>query len=470
MSSEMPSEMIEETLRSGTGSFPVQTVRVVVQAASAPIVAEGESVSIGTADGNRLVVNDPSVSRYHLEVLATPRGIRLRDLGSTNGTYVGVARIETAEVRPGTIVRIGETTALVEAGSGGEVDLLPPGDVTFHGLVGMSPAMRRLFAQIQRAASSPAAVLLSGESGTGKEVVAEALHRASARAGAPFVVVDCGALVPALVASELFGHERGAFTGADRQHVGAFERAQGGTLLLDEIGELPSVIQPALLGALERRRIRRVGGKVDIPVDVRILAATHRDLREEVNAGRFRLDLYYRLAVIVLSIPPLRERMDDLPLLVAHFARVAGFAGALEELVSEAALGTLRQSRFEGNLRELRNVVEALLAMGELPGGAEPPTAPAAVVSPPMVGGDLFARASTLPYRQARALVLREFEADYVGAILARSGGNIAAAARGAGMDRSYLSEIVSKLRSAEAGEAHRTRTSVFSDGGVSKK
>jgi DNA-binding NtrC family response regulator len=433
--------MMDETIRSATHSFPVQTVRVTVHGNS-PAVAEGESVSIGTADGNRLVVADPSVSRYHLEVLATPRGIRLRDLGSTNGTFVGAARIDAAEVRPGAHVRIGETTVVVEAGSGGEVDLHK--SASFHGLVGSSAAMRRLFSQVERAASSPVAVLLSGESGTGKEVVAEALHRASPRAGGPFVVVDCGALVPALVASELFGHERGAFTGAERQHIGAFERAQGGTLLLDEIGELPSSIQPALLGALERRRIRRVGGKVDIPVDARVLSATHRDMREEVNAGRFRLDLYYRIAVIVLGIPPLRDRLDDLPLLVEHFARAAGYAGALAELVSPSALATLGQSRFEGNLRELRNVVEALLAMGELPSvEAAPPPAP----PPGAPRTDLLARASALPYRQARALVLKEFEEDYVGTLLERSGGNIAAAARAAGMDRSYLSELVSKLR-----------------------
>jgi DNA-binding NtrC family response regulator len=437
---------MNETVRSETHPFPVQTVRVTVHA-DPPMTAEGETVSIGSAQGNRLVLADPSVSRYHLEVDAGPRGIRLRDLGSTNGTFVGAVRIENGEVRPGTVVRVGGTNVIVDAGAGSEVDLHTQS--SFHGLVGTSAIMRRLFSQVERAAASPVAVLLSGESGTGKEVVAEALHRASPRAGGPFVVVDCGALVPALVASELFGHERGAFTGADRQHVGAFERAHGGTLLLDEIGELPAAIQPALLGALERKRIRRVGGKVDIPVDVRVLSATHRDMRGEVNAGRFRLDLYYRIAVIVLAIPALRERMEDLPLLVEHFARAAGYAGTLSELVSPAALATLAQSPFEGNLRELRNVVEALLAMGELPpapigSGSEPP---------PPSEENLFARAKSLPYRQARALVLKEFEGSYVNALLERSGGNIAAAARTAGMDRSYLSGLVAKIRGATSDE-----------------
>ena len=183
-----------------------------------------------------------------------------------------------------------------------------------------TPTMRRLMAQVDRVAKANVPVLLVGESGTGKELVARALHEQSPRADKPLVVVDCGALAPGVVASELFGHERGSFTGAERTHVGAFERADGGTLFLDEIGELPPELQPQLLGALERRRFRRVGGKVDISVDVRVVSATNRDLRAEVNAGTFRLDLYYRVGVVEVRIPPLRERPDDLSLLVDHFS------------------------------------------------------------------------------------------------------------------------------------------------------
>ncbi len=422
----------DETARATAHGFPVQTVRVVVAGGGG--VAEGESVSVGTAQDNRIVLADRAVSRYHLEISATTRGIRVRDLGSTNGTFLGTTRIESAEVRPGTSLRVGDAVLSVEAGAGTQVDLHQRS--TFHGLVGSSAPMRRLFSQIDRAAQSSVSVLLSGESGTGKERVADALHRASPRASQALEVVDCGALVPTLVASELFGHERGAFTGAARQHVGAFERAHQGTLLLDEIGELPMSIQPALLGAIERKRIRRLGGNVDIPVDVRIVSATHRDLRAEVNAGRFRLDLFYRIASVVLVVPPLRERMADLPALVEHFARAAGYAGQLDELVSEAALTTLGQGRFDGNLRELRNVVEALLAMGELPAMA---TAEGAT--------DVSEALLTMPYKQARAALLRDFEERYIGALLERAGGNIAAAARVAGMDRSYLSELVSRIR-----------------------
>lgn len=428
---------MDATARSTVHGFPVRTVRVaVVGSAGEPTAsAEGETVTVGTAEGNRVVVGDPSVSRFHLEARATPRGIRLADLDSTNGTFVGTTRIEVAEVKPGTYVRVGETTLLVEAGADGEVAL--HAETSFHGLVGSSAPMRSLFLQIERAAASPISVLLGGESGTGKELVAEAIHRASPRARGPFVVVDCGALVPTLVASELFGHERGAFTGAERQHVGAFERAKGGTLLLDEIGELPSAIQPALLGALERKKIRRVGGTVDIPVDVRVVSASHREMRAEVNAGRFRLDLFYRLAVVSLVVPPLRARLGDLPLLFEHFARAAGYTGALGELVSPGALAALGQRRFDGNLRELRNTVEALLAMGELPSSS-------GEGAPDADGG---ATATDLPYKQARATALRNFEDRYVAALLARTNGNIAAAARVAAMDRSYLSEIVSRMR-----------------------
>lgn len=353
----------EETVRSQSPGFPVRTVRVSVLGGEQS--AEGELVSVGAAQDNRLVLSGRAVSRYHLELRATSRGIHVRDLGSTNGTFLGASRIEAAEVPPGTPVRLGDLTLTVDAGAGTEVDL--HAHATFHGLVGSSPPMRRLFSQIERAAQSQVAVLLCGESGTGKERVAEALQRSSPRAHAPFEVVDCAALVPTLVASELFGHERGAFTGAERQHIGAFERAHQGTLLLDEIGELPMSVQPALLGAIERKRIRRIGGKVDIPVDVRLVSATHRDLRAEVNSGRFRIDLYYRIASVVLTVPALRERLDDLPALVEHFARAAGYDGTLDALLSESAMATLRQSRFDGNLRELRNMVEALLAMGELP-------------------------------------------------------------------------------------------------------
>jgi DNA-binding NtrC family response regulator len=280
-------------------------------------------------------------------------------------------------------------------------------------------------------------VLLVGESGTGKELIARALHTQSSRADGPFVTVDCGALSPALVASELFGHEKGAFTGAAGRHDGAFSRADGGTLFLDEIGELPTALQAALLGALERKRIRRVGGRDEIPIDVRVVSATHRDLRAEVNAGTFRLDLYYRLAVVVLQVPALRERREDVPLLVEHFLREAGVEGGVAEVVPPDTMDALAAHAWPGNVRELRNFVEATLVMGEAPPLMGAPSGPE--------GGDVIEHALVLGYKEARARVLDAFERRYCEPLLERAEGNVSRAARDARMDRTYLIKLLSK-------------------------
>jgi DNA-binding NtrC family response regulator len=303
--------------------------------------------------------------------------------------------------------------------------------------------MRRLFADIERIASSEASALVIGESGTGKELVARALHERGNRAAKPFVTVDCGSLSPTLVASELFGHERGAFTGADRQHVGAFEQAAGGTIFLDEIGELPAALQANLLGVLERRRFKRLGGRNEIAVDVRVVSATHRDLRAAVNAGTFRLDLFYRLAVVTLEIPPLRERREDVPLLVAHLLRECGHDGPVEALVPTASMLEWMAHAWPGNVRELRNVVEATVAMGRPPSLATSSLAP-----PPMPSQALsFADPALLvqPYKDARASVLSSFEATYLKELFQRAAGNVSRAAREAHIDRSHLIELLKR-------------------------
>jgi DNA-binding NtrC family response regulator len=396
-------------------------------------ISDEETLTVGTAEGNDLVLTDKTVSRFHLELRRGEDGIHVLDNGSTNGTGYERARLERATVLGGSILVVGKTRLQVDDGARVTVEIHEGEELA--GLVGRTAVMRRLMARVRRAAQSDAAVLVVGESGTGKELVARALHDEGARAKGPLVTVDCGALSPALVASELFGHERGAFTGADRQHVGAFERAHGGTIFLDEIGELPAELQPALLGVLERGRFRRVGGRKEIDVDVRLVTATHRDLRGEVNAGSFRLDLYYRLAVVVLALPPLRERVEDLPLLVAHFLCEAGHEGALEEIVPPDAMTALTSHRWPGNVRELRNVVEAMLAMGE----------------PPALEGGGPARASdgglVLPYKDARREVLEAFEKRYVERLLERTGGNVSAAARAAQMDRTYLIKLKERHR-----------------------
>ena len=437
----------DQTISTGAHGIPVRGVRAeVTEGPDAGRIAlpMGETLSIGTAPTNTLVLTDPTVSRFHLDLTRHENGIAVVDHGSTNGTMMQGVRIERAIVPPRSVVKLGRTSIRLDDGETVTVEAFDGEQL--GGLVGRSPGMRRLMAQIERAAKSETSILLHGETGTGKEVVARAIHEASDRSKGPLETVDCGAILPSLIASELFGHEKGAFTGADQQHIGAFERANKGTLFLDEIGELPSSLQTALLGALERRSFRRVGGKQTIAVDVRVICATHRDLRREVNDGTFRQDLFYRLAVIVLSIPPLRDRADDVPLLVEHFLRESGYDGPTEEVLNESTMAQLRQYRWPGNVRELRNVVEVARVMGEPP-----------PLSPP-AGGELTAKASAngvntldlgdvlgMPYSEARNLIVDKFESVYIDDLLARCRGNVAQAARQAKMNRSYLTRLLKR-------------------------
>ncbi len=394
--------------------------------------ARSEKLSIGTARGNDLQLTDETVSRYHLEMVGTAEGIAVSDPGSTNGTWVGGIRVQRGVVPPKSILKLGKTT--IRLGEGEALTLALHQEQTLGGLRGQSAVMRRLMAQVQRAAAKDVPVLLVGESGTGKEVAARALHQLGPRQAKPFVTVDCGALAPSLIASELFGHEKGAFTGAERQHAGAFEQADGGTLFLDEIGELDPALQASLLGVLERGRFKRVGGRSELAVDVRIVSATNRDLRAEVNAGTFRLDLYYRVAVVSLGVPALRDHAEDVPLLVEHFLRECGHDGAVAEVVSAETLDSWLRHRWPGNVRELRNLVEATVAMGEAP-----PLHTGAVPSDP------WSSLIGLPYKQARANLLHAFEARYLTDLIARAKGNVSAAAREARMDRSHLIDLLQR-------------------------
>jgi DNA-binding NtrC family response regulator len=299
-------------------------------------------------------------------------------------------------------------------------------------------------AQVAKAARSDVSALVTGESGTGKELVARALHDLGPRRAGPFVTVDCGSLPPTLIGSELFGHEKGAFTGAERAHVGAFEAAHGGTVFLDEIGELQPAVQATLLGVLERRRLRRLGGRAEIAIDVRVVSATHRDLRAEVNRGGFRLDLFYRLAVVTLAVPALRERADDIPLLVEHFLRDAGWDGPVAQLISPQAMDALARLHYAGNVRELRNLVEAAVAMGEAPPLAGAAAGVAATDAP---SDAAFSTDLAQPYKDARMHLLVQFEARYLEALLERAGGNVSAAARLGRLTRSHLNELLAKRR-----------------------
>ncbi len=432
--------MAEETHRVVQAGLPLKGLRVeVVEGPDAGrhCGSQSEVLSVGTATDNQLCLTDPSVSRYHLELFRSGDRVGVKDVGSTNGTFAGPVAISVGAVTPGTLLKIGRSTLKVSDGQRLELELYPAN--ALGPLKGRTELMRRLMTRVQKVAQSEVAVLLNGESGTGKELIARALHEHSPRAKEPFVTVDCGALAPGLVASELFGHEKGAFTGADRRHAGAFERAHQGTLFLDEIGELPPALQSTLLGVLERRRFRRVGGTDEVQVDVRVVSATHRDLRAEVNKGTFRLDLFYRLAVVRLEVPPLRERADDIPLLVEHFLREAGFDGQLDELVSARAMEALQKHYWPGNVRELRNLVEATLAMGETPPLEAHPAQSGA--------GEAVAVVDEAPttYKDARAAALNTFERAYLTRLIEKSKGNVSEASRLARMDRSHLIELLKR-------------------------
>jgi DNA-binding NtrC family response regulator len=422
---------------------PVKSIRVEVVGgpdAGRSVGAKSDAISVGTAEGNDLVLSDPTVSRYHLELAREADRILLTDIGSTNGSLVGPALLRGASalIAPGTLIGAGGTLLRIDDGDVVMVDSDAP--EVLAALRGRAPATKRLFSTILKVAKSKVPVLLFGESGTGKELIARAIHDL-ADAGRPFATVDCAALVPSLFASELFGHERGAFTGADRRHDGAFSRANGGTIFLDEVGELPPEMQSTLLGVVERRRLRRVGGQEELPVDVRIVSATNRDLRAEVNAGSFRLDLFYRLAVVMLHVPPLRERREDIPLLVEHFLREAGHDGSVEEVFAADDMSRFLTHDWPGNVRELRNVVEAALVMGPDHVSATVPAAARA----PIAGSEPFGALHALSYKEARKEVVERFERDYLKALVARTQGNVRHAAREAKMDRSYLIELLKK-------------------------
>ena len=425
----------EATIRQSVAEIPLRAVSVEVLSgddAGATAVATDDTLGVGTAESNELRLRDRRVSRFHLELRQTASGVRVRDLDSTNGTFAGALRIHDAVVPPGTELTLGATTLRIGDASAATQPIHE--SEALAGLRGTTPVMRKLMARLEKVAKSDAGVLLSGESGTGKELAARALHELGPRADGPFVTVDCGALAPTLVASELFGHEKGAFTGAEARRAGAFEQADGGTLFLDEVGELPAQLQSALLGVLERKRFKRLGGSEELSVDVRVVSATHRDLRAAVNDESFRLDLYYRLAVVRLAMPPLRERVEDIPLLVQTFLREAGSDEPLDELFGDAAIAMLKQHRWPGNVRELRNWVEAALAIGETP-ELEPASAPA--------NGDPIGALLDETYKEARGALLHDFEARYLARLLERAGGNVSKAARIAQMNRSHLNDLL---------------------------
>ncbi|MFO0619629.1 MAG: sigma 54-interacting transcriptional regulator [Polyangiaceae bacterium] len=424
--------------------------------------ATTREAGVGTAQGNELVLTDPTVSRHHLSVTSTKSGVVIRDLGSTNGSRVGAVRVHAGTIDDGATIEIGRTKLRVRQLDEPIIEPLAVED-SFESVLGQSAAMRRLFALLPRIAASESTVLLEGETGTGKGRLADAIHSASPRSKGPLVVLDCSSIPESLVESELFGHEKGSFTGAFGEREGAFEQAAGGTIFLDEIGELPLDMQPKLLRALEDRTVKRVGGNRPIKLDVRIIAATNRDLRGEVNRGTFRSDLYFRLNVVRLLVPPLRERREDIPILIRHFyQQLAPGHEPSPELVDLL----LRQS-WPGNVRELRSSIERAVLFGgtdptldlarldDVPAESPPPPAPPSVpasadaneASAP--SGPRVARDEPFDpaegFRAAKDRAISAWEARYLERLVAHVHGNLSEAARLASMDRTHLRDLLKK-------------------------
>ena len=435
------------------------------------LVMEKPRITVGRSMICELVLTDRSVSGSHVEIEAIESGYVVRDLGSTNGCYLGEVKLREAVVPLGTRLRVGTSTLQFEPADG-TVDVPLSQQDRFFDLVGRSVAMRQIFAQLEKVGPSDLTVLITGETGTGKELVARALHHASRRAKGPLVVQDCSALPQNLVESTLFGHERGAFTGATERHIGSFEQANGGTLFLDEVGELPVEQQAKLLRVLEQREIRRVGGEKTIAVDVRVVAATNRDLRVMVSQGTFREDLYYRLGVVTVELPPLRARREDIPLIAS--AMLTQFCARQPELgrreFGKDALDRLATLPFAGNVRELRNLVERSASLADGVEISMSDLMPASVTRTPPAGlpaistkaaqtvlaaqqaGAVGDELTRIPFKDAKARVLETFEPAYLRSILARFDGNITRAANAAGLTRYHLRELCKRygLRSVD--------------------
>jgi transcriptional regulator with GAF, ATPase, and Fis domain len=404
-------------------------------------VIAGDVFRVGKApDANDLVLGDETVSRVHFEIMRDAKGYLVRDLKSTNGTFLDGAEVKEAYLRAGSVIAAGSCelkfTPFEE-----RIEILPSEKEALGEMVGKSPAMREIFGLIEKIAPTDATVLIEGETGTGKDMVARTLHQLSPRRAASFIVVDCGAVAGTLIESELFGHEKGSFTGAVATRQGAFELANGGTVFLDELGELSLDLQPKLLRVLEQRELRRVGGQKTIKVDLRVIAATRKDLRSEVEKGKFREDLYFRLNVVPITAPPLRERREDIPLLIDAMLAKLGPGGIQ---LSEATRAALMAHDWPGNVRELRNVIERALALGADPGMLVAPLGgDAASRSPRLADGFEFEPGAS--FRDTKEKWNELFERRYLSWLIRRADGNISKAARDADMDRKYLHKLLRK-------------------------
>ena len=462
--SEISTEHLSELPRTST---PVRGFRLDITAgpdAGRSWRSEGERCTIGVHSSCDLVLTDPTVSRFHCELTSDADLVRIRDLDSSNGTVLDGVPVRDALLRHGSSMKLGRSSLRFQLLE--QAARIPLSERTSFGrLVGRSVAMRRMFLLLERAARAQVTILLEGETGTGKSATARSIHHESERRDGPFIMLDCSSLPSNLLQSELFGHEKGAFTGAHSRRIGAFEEADGGTIFLDEIGELPIELQAKLLSVLEDREIRRVGSNHTRPVDVRVLAATNRDLRSEVNAGRFREDLYYRISVVSIEVPPLRRRLDDLPVLLdALLQRLQVPPAQRATAITPDFLQQLGRSAWPGNIRELRNHLERHLLFCDLadehPGdelGDGPLAGQAGILASPGGDGaspeqvavqdhrDCIRVEGDASFSDARQRAIAAFERLYVTQLLERHDGRVSRAAKAAGITRAYLYRLLQR-------------------------
>jgi transcriptional regulator with GAF, ATPase, and Fis domain len=396
---------------------------------------------VGKGPDNDVVIADATVSRYHFVIEPRPEGFLVKDVGSTNGTFLEGSRVVEAYIKPGQEIRAGEVVLRLKPIHEG-VSISPSGSSTFGALLGTSAPMRKIFALLDRVAATDATILLCGETGTGKGAVSRAIHDRSARASKPFVTIDCGAISRSLIESELFGHEKGSFTGATHLRRGALEMCAGGTLFIDELDDLPLEVQPKLLRALDEREICRVGSSKPIKLDLRVVAATKKDLRIEVAEGRFREDLYFRLSIVTVPLPPLRDRIEDLPLLADRFLEGTGSAW---DRLPRSFRERLLSYHFPGNVRELRNLIERASYLDGFD-AVDPTSFPTEQRGGVADSTEFKLSADYMkPFKEAKEALVERFEREYLRRLLGRAGGKIARAAREAQIDRKYLYMLLSK-------------------------
>jgi DNA-binding NtrC family response regulator len=399
-----------------------------------------DALVVGRDPGANIVIADLEVSAFHCELRAVSEGILVKDLGSTNGTFLGPVRVREATIVTTSELTVGRSRVIVEPQAKRRVEV--GFSDHFGPLVGSSPKMRRVFSVLEKVASTPLSVLIVGETGTGKELVAKAVHGAGGRADGPFVVVDCGSIPPSLAESILFGHEKGAFTGAADRRKGALAEADGGTLFLDELGELPIELQPKLLRALSEKQVKRVGGATFEPIDVRVLAATRRDLGAEMNAGRFRSDLFFRIAQVRVELPSLRERLSDLPLLVEDVCRRVGKPEHVSMVLAWIEQ-RMASHDWPGNVRELVNVASVAAMLADEPGAIDD----VLMFARDEVPIDRLSPGGGSAFIEAKRGAIGAFEREYFNGLTKRCKGNVSEMARQSGMERHHVRAYLRKYR-----------------------